>query len=140
MKRIAPVLLAAVAACTSASTPAKAPSVAAASSLSAAPPATFVDGQEAHRLVAAGVKVVDVRTPEEFAQGHVPGAVNIPYDEIPERAKEIGAPSKPVLLYCHSGRRSGMAVEALRERGFTQLYDMKRYQVWVEAEPAPAAR
>jgi len=49
----------------------------------------------------ASVIVVDVRTPEEFAQAHVPGAINIPYDALAARKDELtGAKSKDVVLYC----------------------------------------
>jgi len=89
-----------------------------------------VNGATAKSLVASGVKVVDVRTPEEFASGHVPGAINIPYDQLPGRAAEIGPPSTPVLLYCRSGRRSGIAVESLQKVGFTKLYDMQTATAW----------
>jgi phage shock protein E len=94
-----------------------------------------VDGPTARKLVASGVKVVDVRTPGEFAAGHVPGAVNIPYDEMAKRYGEVGSPSTPVLLYCKTGRRSGMAGATLREKGFTSLYDMQSYDRWTESEP-----
>lgn len=97
-----------------------------------------VDGTTAHALVAAGVRVVDVRTPAEFQAGHVPGALNIPFDQIGARAAEIGSPSTPVLLYCHSGRRSGIAARALREKGYTLLYDLQAYDRWVASEPAQA--
>jgi phage shock protein E len=130
-------LLAAATACTAvpvARNPAAAP--AAASSAQAA----IVDGKEAHRLVAAGVKVVDVRTPEEFADGHVPGAVNIPYDEVVARVREIGTPSTPVLVYCYSGGRAATAAKALQEIGFTRVYNMEEYDRWVESEPKAAAR
>jgi phage shock protein E len=89
-----------------------------------------VDGATAKALVASGVKVVDVRTPEEFASGHVPGAVNIPYDQLPGRAAEIGPPSTSVVLYCRSGRRSGIAVEALQKVGYTKLYDLQTVTAW----------
>lgn len=95
----------------------------------------IVDAAEARELVAAGVKVVDVRTPAEFAAGHVPGAVNIPFDEMAKRAGELGPPATPVLLYCRSGRRSGIASEVLREKGFTRLYDLRSYELWVASEP-----
>jgi phage shock protein E len=111
---------------------------AAAPSAKAGDPAVTVDAQEARRLVAEGVKVVDVRTPREFAGGHVPGAVNIPYDEIEKRLQEIGPPSTRVLLYCQSGRRSGIAAEKLQEKGYTQLYDLQRYDLWSASEAAPA--
>jgi phage shock protein E len=100
-----------------------------------APIASFapgvVDASTARRLVAAGVRVVDVRTPAEFLADHVPGAINIPFDEIDARAAEIGPASTPVLLYCRSGRRSGIAIGTLREKGFTQLYDLKAFDLWV---------
>ena len=94
-----------------------------------------VDGATARKLVAAGVKVVDVRTPSEFSGGHVPGALNIPHGEVAGRHAEIGPPSTPVLLYCASGRRTKVAEQALRERGFSIIYDMQSYARWVEAEP-----
>jgi rhodanese-related sulfurtransferase len=90
----------------------------------------IVDGSAARKLVAAGVKVVDVRTPAEYAAGHVPGAVNIPFDELPQRHAELGAPSTPVLLYCRSGRRTGIATQTLRQKGFTTIYDLQAYDRW----------
>jgi rhodanese-related sulfurtransferase len=94
-----------------------------------------VDGATARKLVAAGVKVVDVRTPAEFETGHVPGAINIPHDQMAARAGELGPPTTPVLLYCRTGPRTKPATEALRAKGFTTIYDMKAYSRWVEAEP-----
>lgn len=104
--------------------------------VSALPGPVVVDGGTARRLVAQGVKVVDVRTPEEFAAGHVPGAVNIPFDQVGARHAEIGPPSAPVLLYCHSGRRSGVAARALAERGFSAVYDMRSFDAWAASSPA----
>jgi phage shock protein E len=89
-----------------------------------------VDGATAKALVAAGARVVDVRTPEEFASGHVPGAINIPFDQLPRRASEIGPPSTPVVLYCRTGRRSAVAGEALQKAGFSKLYDFKSVTAW----------
>lgn len=89
-----------------------------------------VDGATAKSLAAAGAKVVDVRTAEEFASGHVPGAINIPYDQIGRRASEIGPPSTPVVLYCRTGRRSGIAVEALQKAGYEKLYDFRSVSAW----------
>lgn len=94
-----------------------------------------VDGATARKLVAEGVKVVDVRTPNEYAAGHVPGAVNIPYDQMAKRYAELGPPTTPLVLYCHSGRRSGVAVQTLKEKGFTRLYDLQAYDRWVASEP-----
>jgi phage shock protein E len=89
-----------------------------------------VDGATAKALVAAGAKVVDVRTPDEFSAGHVPGAINIPFDQLPRRAAEIGPASTPVVLYCRTGRRSGIAAEALQKTGFSKLYDLKTVTAW----------
>ena len=96
----------------------------------AAEAAAAIDGATARSLASAGAKVVDVRTPEEFASGHVPGAINIPYDEIARRASEIGPPSTQVVLYCRTGRRSAIAVEALQRAGYDKLYDFRSVTAW----------
>lgn len=92
-----------------------------------------VDGATARKLAQAGILVVDVRTPREFEAAHVPGAKNIPVDEVASRASEIGPPSTPVLLYCRSGHRSGMAREALQRLGFTTVYDMRTFSAWEQS-------
>ena len=89
-----------------------------------------VDGATAKALVAEGARVVDVRTPQEFASGHVPGAINIPYEEIGKRTSEIGPTSTPVVIYCRTGRRSGIAVEALQKAGYSRLYDFQSVTAW----------
>jgi rhodanese-related sulfurtransferase len=94
-----------------------------------------VDGDTARKLVASGIKVVDVRTPAEFATGHVPGALNIPHDQMAARHSEIGPPSTPVLLYCKSGRRTQLAANVLRDEGFSRIYDMQSIDVWTASEP-----
>jgi phage shock protein E len=100
----------------------------------------IVDVETARKLVDAGVRVVDVRTAEEFAQGHLPGAVNIPFDQIGKRLGEVGAPDEPVLLYCRSGRRSAAATETLRANGYRALYDLQRYELWADAEKKRAGQ
>jgi rhodanese-related sulfurtransferase len=100
------------------------------------PPPGIVDARTARALVAQGVRVVDVRTAAEFDAGHVPGAINIPFDEMGRRAGEIGPKETPVLLYCRSGRRSGVAAETLRGLGFEKLYDLQRYDAWTASETA----
>ena len=65
--------------------------------------------------------IVDVRTPEEFADGHYPGAINIPHDTILEGLEQLGVTEEtPVILYCRSGNRSGQAEQVLQEKGFTE--------------------
>ena len=96
----------------------------------AAEAADAIDGATAKALAAGGARVVDVRTPEEFASGHVPGAINIPYDQIARRASEIGPPSTQVLLYCRTGRRSGIAADALDRAGYKKVFDFRTVTAW----------
>ena len=63
---------------------------------------------------------VDVRTPDEFAEDHVPGAVNIPLHEISSRIDEFKSMPKPVITYCRSGSRSEMAVSILKISGIKE--------------------
>ena len=64
---------------------------------------------------------VDVRTPQEFASGHVAGAINIPHTEMPRRWTELEEyRDQPMVVYCRTGRRSGIALDVLREHGFDQ--------------------
>jgi rhodanese-related sulfurtransferase len=70
----------------------------------------------------ASMVILDVRTPEEFAAGHVPGAVNIPYTHLPARVSELkDAGSKDVVLYCATGVRAERAAGRMREQGYTRL-------------------
>lgn len=62
---------------------------------------------------------VDVRTPEEFAGGHYPGAINIPLDQVAQRIDELKGLPQPIVAYCRSGNRSGMAVSILKQHGIT---------------------
>jgi len=74
------------------------------------------------RHIAADAMVIDVRTAEEFASGHFPGAINIPHEQIVEGLAARSVPlDTPLALYCRSGNRSGRAVDALRSAGFSIL-------------------
>lgn len=66
--------------------------------------------------------ILDVRSPEEYAGGHVPGAINIPYDQLGSRLAEISShKSKEVVVYCKSGKRAGIAANTLQAAGFGKL-------------------
>ena len=67
--------------------------------------------------------IVDVRTPSEFEEGHYPGAVNIPLNELPQRVGEFREMKKPIVAYCRSGSRSGMAVLILKQNGLDDVYN-----------------
>jgi phage shock protein E len=62
---------------------------------------------------------VDVRSAGEYAAGHFPGAVNIPLEEVSQRITEFKKMTGPIIAYCRSGNRSGMAVAMLKLNGFT---------------------
>lgn len=84
--------------------------------------------------IAAGAMVLDVRTPEEFAEGHLANAVNIPFEQVTQEFMNRGIPKDtPVVLYCRSGRRSGIAVADLVAAGYTQAFDAGAYQSLIEA-------
>lgn len=73
--------------------------------------------------------LIDVRTPEEFASGHIPGSVNIPVDSLGQRLSEVPQ-DKPVVLYCRSGNRSNQAAQILDQAGYTQIYDLGGIVTW----------
>jgi phage shock protein E len=67
--------------------------------------------------------VVDVREPQEYATGHVEGAINIPPDKLMAGARELDhlAKDTPLILYCVSGSRSNVSIRILQSLGFTNL-------------------
>jgi Rhodanese-related sulfurtransferase len=72
-------------------------------------------------MIAAGAKIVDVRTQGEFADEAYPGAVNIPLQALPGRLGELGPKDGRIVLYCASGARSAQAARLLKEAGFTAV-------------------
>lgn len=66
--------------------------------------------------------ILDVRSPQEYRDGHIAGAVNIPHTQLPNRLNELaGFKNKKVVVYCKSGRRAGIAMETLTQAGFSHL-------------------
>ena len=63
--------------------------------------------------------IIDVRTADEFAGKHVPGAINIPLDQLSARIDEVKSLPRPIVAYCRSGNRSGMAVSMMKQSGIT---------------------
>ena len=78
------------------------------------------------------VTIVDVRTPEEFTEGHFPNAINIPLEQVAKRINEFIEMPKPIIAYCRSGNRSGIAVSILKQNGIADavngggLVDLKQ--------------
>ena len=73
--------------------------------------------------------VIDVRTDREFKSGHLARAINIPYDEIGSRIRSVtDDKNREIVLYCRSGRRSGIALRTLKEMGYTKLENAGGYE------------
>jgi rhodanese-related sulfurtransferase len=89
---------------------------------SAAKPAQEISAQEAlsQQQAGEGQVFLDVRTPEEFASGRVPGAVNIPVKQLPSRLAELDKNDR-LVVYCERGPRSAVAVDTLVEAGYTNV-------------------
>lgn len=87
-----------------------------------------IDGQTFNKDITtkADIQLVDVRTPREFEQGHIPNALNY---NINGAAFDLQMaqldPNKPVYVYCAVGGRSGKAANYLKSKGFTAIYDLK---------------
>ena len=75
-----------------------------------------------------GAKVIDVRSPQEYASGHLPMAINIPVSELEERVTQL-APDKEqsLLLHCASGMRSGHGKSILERLGYKQVLNVGSY-------------
>lgn len=81
----------------------------------------------------ADLQVVDVRNPGETEAGMVPGAVNVPVGQLPDRIGELD-PTRPTVVYCAGGYRSSVAASLLRQRGFTDVSDiLGGYGAWADA-------
>jgi rhodanese-related sulfurtransferase len=86
--------------------------------------------------------LLDVRTPEEFAAGHVPGARNLSHDQLAAHLDELQAAKdagQEIVVYCRSGRRAASALQVLRAAGFRKLAHLEGdYQGWDAAGRAVA--
>ena len=72
----------------------------------------------------SNVLVIDVRTPEEYAQGHLKGAINIPLSDLPLRIGGLEH-NRPIIVYCQTGSKSAQASTILVRAGFTKVYSME---------------
>ena len=87
--------------------------------------------------------VLDVRTPDEYAAGHVPGAVNIPGSDLAARIAELDeARERDIVVYCRTGVRAGQALDVLGKAGFRRLLHLEGdYTRWTgEKRPVVAAQ
>jgi len=67
--------------------------------------------------------IIDVRSQLEFDAEHFPGALNIPLENVQDAASKIGEMPKPIVVYCRSGNRSGMAAGILGQNGVSEVYN-----------------
>lgn len=106
-----------------------------------------VDVNKAAEMQKQGALLLDVRDPDEHAEGHAPQSMNIPLGRLHTRRGELEAwRNKPVVVICRSGRRSARAVEDLNAAGFSQAFNVEGGMLaWevaklpVEKSEAPAA-
>jgi phage shock protein E len=75
--------------------------------------------------------VIDVREPDEYKSGHIPGAINIPLGYIPDSVQErFQDKTRPLVVYCHSGMRSRRAAFALVRAGYQDVEDLGPISAW----------
>jgi rhodanese-related sulfurtransferase len=109
----------------------------------AAPPAGASVAPEAllerQRVGDPTIFVLDVRTPDEYAAGHIPGALNVPHDALAARLDEIPK-DRDVVLYCRTGRRAALAAEVLAAHGYSRVVELEGDMVAWEAQERPIER
>ena len=92
-----------------------------------------ITAEEAKQIMDSqeGYIILDVRTQEEYDQGHIPGAIVISHEEITEKAEDVLTDKDQlILVYCRSGRRSKIAAEALVELGYTNIKEFGGISDW----------
>jgi len=95
-------------------------------------PKRLITGKEARRLVADGAMLIDVRSPKEFANGHIPGAVNLPIDGFERHVGELLGENREMVLYCAAGVRCNKAAVLLQEAGSTGVHQLGTLARWSE--------
>jgi rhodanese-related sulfurtransferase len=82
--------------------------------------------------------VLDVRTEREYGAGHIPGAVNIPHDELPDRLDELPADrDTEIVVHCQTGKRAGIAERVLAQAGYGRVRDLDGHWAAWSAEGLP---
>ncbi len=92
-----------------------------------------ISQEEAARLMETeqGYRIVDVRRPDEFSEGHIPGAINVPNEDIgQEPPAALPDKAQLLLIYCRSGRRSKEAAQKLADIGYTNVVEFGGILTW----------
>jgi rhodanese-related sulfurtransferase len=89
-------------------------------------PGPIAPAELAARISSGSAPVIlDVRTPEEFAAGHIPGARNVPVQELGDRLASLNlSPSQEIVVHCEKGGRAASAESILRDSGYTNVRDL----------------
>ncbi|MBN2865829.1 MAG: rhodanese-like domain-containing protein [Thiotrichales bacterium] len=91
----------------------------------------FIACDDAKRLIKdKHAQLVDVRTPEEYAMSKLPGAINLPLQDIDTLGESKLDKSMPVIVFCRSGQRSHMAMQILMSQGFTDVHNLGSFMAW----------
>ena len=92
--------------------------------------------RKAWPMIQEGVLVVDVRSAEEFADGHLDGAINIEWDKYDDLIAAIGDDKqRQVVFYCRTGNRVGKSIKELESRGYTNIYNATGLEALQETKP-----
>lgn len=90
-----------------------------------------VNHQESVALLEAGAILLDVRTVEEYNEGHIETAILLPNTEIKERIETlVPNQDQAIIVYCRSGNRSVQAAKQLQQLGYTNIYDLGAISNW----------
>jgi rhodanese-related sulfurtransferase len=102
---------------------------------------TNIDVAQSRAMQKQGALLLDVREPDEFADGHAPGSKLIPLGQLQNRVNEIGDFKRnPVVIICRSGRRSMQAASILGQLGFTEIYNVQGGMIAWEKASLPINR
>ena len=94
---------------------------------------TNITAQQAKEIMdtQTGYVILDVRAQSEYDEGHIPGAIVIPHDQVKEKAEDILLDKDQlILVYCRSGRRSKLAAEDLVDLGYTNIKEFGGILDW----------
>ena len=84
-----------------------------------------INFEQLKNMVSKGAILIDVRSPQEFKEGHLPGAINITHSEIRKVKNEMPKLNQQIVVYCQYGGRSREAYNMLRKMGYTNVYSLK---------------
>jgi len=94
---------------------------------------TNISAEDLKKLEGSNFVLVDVRTAKEFKQGYIPGAINLPLQELPERLTQLTDKEQKLVVYCRSGFRAAKAIKYLHEQGFMNIAHLEGdYLKWTE--------